>query len=68
MIRTSPTRELTRFLMKNEITNLNIMGYIENHPDAEIHIDRENEIHGVLVRDGYFNYLYTDWFGVSKRP
>lgn len=51
---------LKRLLEEDRIYNLNIIGIIENSKDRKIYVDDENKPSGVLVNDGYFNYMYTN--------
>lgn len=60
MIRTIPNPKIIEFLNRNEIVNLNIKGLIYNNPDAEIYVDNEDAIEGVLVKKGYFHSLFTE--------
>ncbi len=60
MIRTSLNKKITDFLNSNEIVNLNIKGIIHNNPDAEIYVDNEESIRGVLVSNDFFYSLYTE--------
>ncbi|MEG0773802.1 GNAT family N-acetyltransferase [Clostridium sp.] len=48
------------FLESDLIYNLNILGVIDNVPDAEIYVDDENYPKGVMVRKDYFNYIYSE--------
>lgn len=60
MIRTVPNQRFYEYLNRNEIINLNIKGIIHNNPGVEIFVDDENDINGVLVRNGEFYFLYTE--------
>ncbi len=60
MIRTAADQKVFDFLDRNKIINLNIRGIIHNNPDAEIYVDDENGIKGILVRNGFFYSLYTE--------
>lgn len=60
IIKTKPSNAITEYLNKNKIVNLNIIGVIENEPDAEIYVDNELSPNIVLVRYEYFNYIYTE--------
>lgn len=59
IIKTMPSPQLIDFLKKEYIVNLNILGILENEEDCEIYVDSLKNPNGVLVRLGYFNYLYT---------
>lgn len=50
---------IKRFLEKEPIYNLNIIGVIENVSTVEIYVDNIESPKGVLVRKEYFNYIYT---------
>lgn len=58
--KTKPSIEIIEYLKKDHITNLNILGIMENEPSCEIFVDSLEESNGVHVRLGYFNYLYTE--------
>jgi hypothetical protein len=60
IIKTNPSKAITKYLNKNKIINLNILGVIENEPEAEIYVDNEDSPNIVLVRHEYFNYIYTE--------
>lgn len=48
------------FLESDLIYNLNVLGVIDNMPDAEIYVDDEKAPKGVMVRKDYFNYIYSE--------
>ncbi|MBW9157765.1 GNAT family N-acetyltransferase [Clostridium tagluense] len=60
IIKTKPSNAIIEYLTKNKIVNLNIIGVIENEPEAEIYVDNEETPNIVLVRYEYFNYIYTE--------
>ena len=60
IIKTKPSTAIIEYLNKNKIVNLNIIGVIENEPEAEIYVDNETSPNIVLVRHEYFNYIYTE--------
>ena len=60
IIKTKPSNAIIEYLNKNKIVNSNIIGVIENEPDAEIYVDNEEGPNIVLVRYEYFNYIYTE--------
>jgi hypothetical protein len=60
IINTKPSKAITQYLNKNKIVNSNILGVIENEPEAEIYVDNEASPNIVLVRYEYFNYIYTE--------
>lgn len=61
LIRTAKTGAIMAFLKKELLTNQNIIGVIENMPEAEIYVDDEMQPTGVLVKkDGYMHYIYTE--------
>ncbi|MCB2288942.1 GNAT family N-acetyltransferase [Clostridium sp. CS001] len=60
IIKTKPSKAITQYLNTNKIINLNILGVIENEPEAEIYVDNEYSPNIVLVRHEYFNYIYTE--------
>lgn len=60
IVKTKPSEAIIQYLNQNKIINLNIIGVIENEPQAEIYVDEEEVSRGVLVRHEYFNYIYTE--------
>ena len=60
IIKTKPSKAINEYLNKNKIANANIIGVIENEPEAEIYVDNEESPNIVLVRYEYFNYIYTE--------
>lgn len=60
IIKTKSSNAIIEYLNKNKIVNLNIIGVIENEPEAEIYVDNEASPNIVLVRHEYFNYIYTE--------
>lgn len=59
LTRTEYSKNIEEFLKEDLLINLNILGIIENRPDAEIYVDHVENPKCVLVRNGYFNYMYT---------
>lgn len=59
LMRTENSRIITEFLKKDLLINLNILGVIENRPEAEIYVDSPQDPTGILVKKGYMNYLYS---------
>ena len=60
IVKTKPSKAIIEYLNQNKIVNLNIIGIIENEPEAEIYVDNKEVPRGVLVRYGYFNFIYTE--------
>lgn len=60
IIKTSLKKPIYEFLNKNKIINLNLIGFLENVPDAEVYVDNETLPTGVVARKGYFSSLYTE--------
>lgn len=60
LVQTNFNDNLKNLLEEDLITNLNIFGIIENSKDAKIYVDDINEPTGVVVNNGYFNYMYTN--------
>lgn len=60
IVKTKPSDAIIEYLNKNLIVNLNIIGIIENEPNAQIYVDNEKSPNIVLVRYEYFNYVYTE--------
>jgi len=60
IVQTPKTEGIINYLNKNTITNLNILGILQNHTDIEIYTDSPENPSGVLVRCGYFNYIHTE--------
>lgn len=59
LTRTESSKIITEFLKKDLLINLNILGVIENRPEAEIYVDNPQDPTGILVNKGYMNYLYS---------
>ncbi|MGL6105227.1 GNAT family N-acetyltransferase [Romboutsia sp.] len=57
---TKLTQSVCGLLSQDKVTNLNILGIVENSKEAKIYVDDEKSPTGVLVNDGYFNYIYTE--------
>lgn len=60
IIKTKLSKPIYEFLNKNRIINLNLIGFLENVPDAEVYVDNENNPTGVVARKDYFSSLYTE--------
>ncbi len=60
IVKTKLSQAIIEYLNQNKIVNLNIIGVLENEPQAEIYVDSEKVSRGVLVRYEYFNYMYTE--------
>lgn len=60
IIKTKLIEPVLRFLNKNVIVNLNIIGFIENEPDADIYVDNEKSPTGVVAIKGYFSFIFTE--------
>jgi hypothetical protein len=60
IVKTKPSDLIMEYLNKNKIINSNIIGIIENEPEAEIYVDKKEVSRGVFVRYEYFNYIYTE--------
>lgn len=60
IIKTKSSKAVMDFLNKNQIINLNILGFLENEPDADIYVDNEETPIGVVAKKGYFSYIYTE--------
>lgn len=60
MIKVEKCNKIIEYLEKNSMINLNILGIINNIPEAEIYVNDLENIKGVLVRNDYFNYVYTE--------
>lgn len=60
IIKTKASRKIYDFLSKNLYINLNIIGFIENEPDAEIYVDNEEAPTGIIARKDYFSLVYTE--------
>ncbi|MBL4934762.1 hypothetical protein JK636_03200 [Clostridium sp. YIM B02515] len=60
IIKTSLSKPIYDFLNKNRLINLNLIGFLENVPDAEIYVDNEAYPTGVVARKDYFSSLYTE--------
>ncbi len=60
IVQTHESQAIVEYLKQNYITNLNILGVLQNHTGIEIYVDSPENPTGVLVRSGYFNYVYTE--------
>ena len=60
IIKTTLRKPIYEFLNKNKIINLNLIGFLENVPDAEVYVDNETDPTGVVARKDYFSSLYTE--------
>lgn len=60
LVETNLSNNVIEFLKENYVTNLNIFGALDNSDKAKIYVDDINKPSGVLVNDGYFNYIYTE--------
>lgn len=60
IIKTTFGKPIYDFLSKNKIINLNLIGFLENVPDAEVYVDNEANPTGVVARKGYFSSLYIE--------
>lgn len=60
IIKTKLSKAVIGFLNENLILNLNIIGFLENEPDADIYVDNEQSPTGVVARKGYFSYIFTE--------
>ncbi|MGH4122065.1 MAG: GNAT family N-acetyltransferase [Clostridium sp.] len=60
IVKTKASDAIMEYLKQNKIVNLNIIGIIENEPEAEIYVDNKDLSRGILVRYEYFNYIYTE--------
>lgn len=60
IIKTSFGKPIYEFLNKNKVINLNLIGFLENVPDAEVYVDDEANPTGVVARKGYYSSLYTE--------
>lgn len=59
LIKTRMNQNIMDLLLQEIPLNLNVIGVIENIPEAEIYVDDVNFPKGVLVKKDYFHYLYT---------
>lgn len=60
IIKTNLSKPIYDFLNKNRLINLNLIGFLENVPDAEVYVDNETCPTGVVARKDYFSSLYTE--------
>jgi hypothetical protein len=58
-MRTEYSKNIEKFLKEDLLINLNILGIIENEPNAEIYVDNIENPKCVLAKNGYFNFLYA---------
>ncbi|MFZ5353266.1 MAG: GNAT family N-acetyltransferase [Bacillota bacterium] len=59
LIKTEKTDIIMNFLKQELLLNQNIIGIIENVPEAVIYVDNSDSPKGVLVEKGYFRYIYS---------
>ncbi|RDY28026.1 GNAT family N-acetyltransferase [Romboutsia weinsteinii] len=59
LVESSLSDNIVNFLNQDKIANLNIFEILENSSAAKIYVDSLDKPTGVLVNDGYFNYVYT---------
>jgi hypothetical protein len=50
---------LRRFLEKERIATLNLVGILKNEPRVEVLVDNGNDPRGVLVRGPWFSYVHS---------
>jgi hypothetical protein len=60
IIKTNNSKKIIEFLNTNPIVNLNIIGFMESEPDADIYVDNIECPTGVVAAKGYFSYIYTE--------
>lgn len=60
IIKTKLSEAIYKFLNRNPIINLNLIGFMENEPEAEIYVDNEENPSGVIARKDYFSFLYVE--------
>lgn len=61
LIKTGKSEAIMSFLKSRFLVNENIIGVIENMPEAEIYVDDVENPKGVLVKkDEYMHYIYTE--------
>jgi GNAT superfamily N-acetyltransferase len=60
IIKTEKSKAIMNFLKENLLVNLNTIGAIENIPEAEIFVDDVENPKGVIVKKGYFYYIYSE--------
>lgn len=60
LIKADNMSRVLSYLNDNPIVNLNIIGIIENEPEAEVYVDNSENPTGVLVRHYYFHFMYTE--------
>lgn len=60
LVKVKMNKAIRDFLESDLIYNLNVLGVIDNTPDAEIYVDDERAPKGVMVRKDYFNYIYSE--------
>ncbi|MGL5345845.1 MAG: GNAT family N-acetyltransferase [Peptostreptococcaceae bacterium] len=51
---------IKKLLYKDLISNLNIIGILENQENTKIYVDDINYPTGIVVNIGYLNYMYTE--------
>lgn len=57
--KTEKSKAIISFLEKDLLINQNMIGIIENVPEAEIYVDDINNPKGVFIKKDYFHYIYS---------
>ncbi|MFZ5969836.1 MAG: GNAT family N-acetyltransferase [Bacillota bacterium] len=60
LLKTEKSKAVVDFLSQNLLVNLNMLGIMENVPEAEIYVDDLVQPKGVFIKKGYFHYIYTE--------
>ena len=59
IIKTSLRKPIYEFLNKNKIINLNLIGFLENVPDAEVYVDGDIASWVLMHNDNSMGIMYT---------
>jgi hypothetical protein len=60
IIKTGASQAVIDFLKKEPVINLNMLGIIENLPEAPIYIDDIDNPQGVFIKKDYMSYIYSN--------
>lgn len=60
LMKTGLTDRVRKFLEKDLLINLNMVGIMENVPEALIYVDSLENPQGVFICNGYMHYIYTN--------
>lgn len=59
LVKTGLSREIIDFLKKDLPVTVNCLGLMENRPELDAYTDDVRDPKGIIIRKGYFSYIYT---------